>query len=183
MGNRLSKIYTRTGDSGTTRLADGEQVAKFDPRIIAGGDVDELNCALGLLHAEGGVPDDLRELVGAIQQSLFELGGEITMPEYQTIDEQSISFLEDALDRLNSELPPLTEFILPQGNRAVATCHMARAVCRRAERSLWLLADSGPIRTQLPRFLNRLSDFLFVVARSLAARSDLTETQWQHERR
>jgi cob(I)alamin adenosyltransferase len=183
VGNRLSRIYTRTGDDGTTGLAGGKRVPKFDLRIHACGDVDELNCALGLALAEPGLASELAMILTAVQHELFELGGELAMPEYRTIDAAAIARLEQHLDRLNEDLPPLKEFILPRGSRAVASCHLARAVCRRAERSLWTLAAAEPVRPELPQYLNRLADLLFVAARWLTAQADDTETQWDRSRR
>lgn len=182
MGNRLSKIYTRTGDTGTTGLADGRRVPKHDPRIGACGDIDELNCALGLVLAEHGLPEHITVMLTSIQHELFELGGELAMPDYRTIDGAAIERLEQQLDELNAALPPLAEFILPRGTRAVAACHLARAICRRAERSLWALDAAEPLRAALPQYLNRLGDLLFVTARWLQARADAPETQWDRSR-
>ncbi len=182
MGNRLSKIYTKTGDDGTTGLAGDTRVEKHDLRIQCCGDVDELNCAVGMVLSEPAVEAPLATWLTQVQHELFELGGELAMPDYRTIDDATIERLERELDQLNDALPPLTEFVLPRGTRAVAACHMARAVCRRAERQLWALAAREPLRTVLPRYLNRLSDLLFVIARTLAARADVAETSWDHER-
>ena len=131
MGNRLSKIYTRTGDQGTTGLGDGSRIAKDDARIEAIGDIDEVNSWLGLLNAELPAEDPLLPLFTEIQQVLFNLGGELSVPGYALVNAAEVEFLEQQLDRLNAELPPLTDFILPGGSRAAATCHLARSVCRR----------------------------------------------------
>ncbi len=182
MGNRLSKIVTRTGDAGVTGLAGDRRVQKFHPRIIAIGDVDELNSAIGVVLAEPVVDEDLRALLTGVQHTLFEVGGELAMPEYRNVDADTIEALDSSLEAMNAMLPPLAEFVLPRGTRAVATCHLARAVCRRAERSLWLLSDSEDIRPELPRYLNRLSDVLFVAARWLGKRADEEEVSWDHLR-
>ena len=133
MGNRLSKIYTRTGDDGTTGLGDGSRIAKDDARIEAMGAVDELNSALGLIRSET-LPDDIAAALSEIQHNLFDLGGELSIPGYQLVTSEAIAELEKELDRLNAELDPLKEFILPGGTRAAAWCHLARSICRRAER-------------------------------------------------
>ena len=182
MGKRLTKIYTRTGDDGTTGLADGRRVPKQSARIQACGDIDELNCTIGLVLAEIEVPDMLASVLTTVQHELFEIGGELAMPEYRTIDAGTIERLEAKLDGLNGTLPPLEEFVLPRGTRAVAACHLARAVCRRAERSLWAVAATETLRPELPRYLNRLSDFLFVAARWLGAQASAPETLWDHSR-
>ena len=137
MGHRLSKIYTRTGDDGTTGLANGERVGKTDRRVEAFGDVDETNSALGLLLTEPDVPPAMRVSLARIQHELFEIGAELSLPGYRQITPEHVSQLEHDLDELNAELPPLTEFVLPGGTRAAATCHLARTICRRAERSAW----------------------------------------------
>jgi len=182
MGNRLSRIYTRTGDDGSTGLAGGVRVPKYSPRVQAVGDIDELNSAIGLVLAEPGADATVARTLTAIQHELFEIGGELAMPEYQTIDDAAVARLESVLDELNAELPPLRDFVLPRGTRAIASCHLARAICRRAERTLWLLDSTEPLREELPRYLNRLSDLLFVVARSMGRAESITEQQWNHDR-
>ena len=142
MGHRLSKIYTRTGDDGTTGLANGERVDKTDRRVEAFGDVDETNSALGLLLAETDVPPAMRASLARIQHELFEIGAELSLPGYRQITPEHVSQLEHDLDELNAELPPLKEFVLPGGTRAAATCHLARTICRRAERSAWAANDA-----------------------------------------
>jgi cob(I)alamin adenosyltransferase len=181
VGNRLSKIYTRTGDDGTTGLADGSRVAKKDIRIEAGGTVDELSCAIGLVLAEIDATDPVHADLTRIQHELFEVGAELSLPGYRKTTARHVARLEEGLDRLNGQLPPLKEFILPGGNRPAAACHLARAVCRRAERVVWALAAKTEINPDLPRYLNRLSDYLFVAARTLARRDGAREILWQHD--
>ncbi|WP_062536268.1 cob(I)yrinic acid a,c-diamide adenosyltransferase [Mizugakiibacter sediminis] len=183
MGNRLSRIYTRTGDDGSTGLGDGTRVGKDSPRVEAYGTVDELNCAIGMVLAAEGVPADVRETLTQVQHDLFDLGGELCIPGMATIEDRDIARLEATLDRFNEHLPPLKEFILPGGGMAAACCHLARTVCRRAERATVTLARQETIRPQALRYLNRLSDLLFVLARVLARASGHGETLWQHERR
>ncbi len=183
MGNRLSKIYTRTGDDGTTGLASGERIAKTDARIQACGTVDETNSAIGMVLAESRLPDDVRACLTDIQHDLFEVGAELAFPDYSGVNDDSVVRLERELDRLNAALPPLKEFILPGGNRAAAACHLARAVCRRAERTVWELAAGSAVNPVIPRYLNRLSDLLFVIARVLARSDGGEEVFWKHSRR
>lgn len=179
MGHRLSKIYTRTGDDGTTGLPGGERVAKYDLRIEAFGTVDETSSAIALVLAEPAIPDNVRTVLLAVQNDLFEVGAELSMPEYDGVDAASVTHLEDSLDALNEALPPLKEFVLPGGDRAAAACHLARTICRRAERRAFELADREPVSPDLLRYLNRLSDLLFVIARVLARRDGGSETLWQ----
>ncbi|TWT21259.1 cob(I)yrinic acid a,c-diamide adenosyltransferase [Luteimonas marina] len=182
MGNRLSKIYTRTGDDGTTGLGDGTRVAKDSARVNAYGTVDEANSAIGLLLAAE-LPDDVRDLLTAIQHQLFDLGGELCIPGHAAIDDADIDRLEAHLDRYNEPLPPLKDFILPGGGEAAARCHVARTVVRRAERDTVALSRHEAVRPQAVRYLNRLSDLLFVLARVLARASGHGEVLWRHERR
>lgn len=181
MGNRLSKIYTRTGDDGTTGNADGSRVPKDDLRVHAIGDIDELNSLIGLLVAaldEGG-----RHYLGDIQHRLFDLGGELSMTgadqAFQLVTGQDVATLERMLDELNKNLPALKEFILPGGNIAASYCHLARAVCRRAERHMVSLAREQSLNTNLLAYVNRLSDFLFVLARHLNRQDGNDEVYWQ----
>lgn len=178
---RLTRIYTRTGDTGTTALANGTRVAKSSPRIGALGDVDELNSTLGVLLAELPHSHTLIKLLQPVQNQLFDLGSELAVadPDFQALSESSITQLESWLDQLNAQLPPLQEFILPGGNRCAALCHLARSVCRRAERSLHLLSDTETGSPLGARYLNRLSDLLFVMARALAREQGDTEVLWQ----
>lgn len=182
MGNRLSRIYTKTGDDGTTGLGDGTRVDKDSARVSAYGTLDEANACIGLLLACD-MPDDVRELLTRIQHQLFDLGGELCIPGHAAIDQADIAALEAQLDRYNDTLPALKEFILPSGGEAVARCHVARTVVRRAERDAVTLARREPVRTEALRYLNRLSDLLFVLARVLARASGATEVLWKHERR
>lgn len=179
MGHRLSKIYTRTGDDGTTGLGDGGRVEKDHPRMEAIGSVDELNSLIGMLIAELPLDDLLREPLAAIQHNLFNLGGELSIPGYVMLKPEHISALETLLDQLNEPLPPLKNFILPGGSRSAAVCHLARAVCRRAERDLVTLSRDTEINVSGRHYVNRLSDFLFVLARVLARRDGGAEVLWQ----
>ncbi len=183
MGFRLSKLYTRTGDTGETGLGDGRRVAKNDARIEAIGAVDELNSALGLVAAET-TDAEIGALLSEIQHDLFDLGGELSLPGQSLLDEGRVAWLESELDRLNADLPPLENFILPGGGRAAAAAHLARAVGRRAERRFVTLART-PTEGIGPggRYLNRLSDFLFVIARRLARQSGSGEVLWKRPRR
>ena len=182
MGNRLSKIYTRTGDDGTTGLGDGTRVAKDSARVAAYGTVDEANSALGLLLACD-VADDIRQLLTTLQHQLFDLGGELCIPGHSAVFDADIDALEQALDRYNAPLPPLREFILPGGGEAAARCHVARTIVRRAERMTVTLARLETVRPEVMHYLNRLSDLLFVLSRVLAHASGHGEVLWQHERR
>ncbi|MBS0516733.1 MAG: cob(I)yrinic acid a,c-diamide adenosyltransferase [Proteobacteria bacterium] len=182
MGNRLSKIYTRTGDDGTTGLGDGTRVAKDSARVASYGTVDELNSVVGVVLAQD-IPDAVRETLIQVQHDLFDLGGELCIPGMAMIHAADIDRLETTLDGFNTDLPPLKDFILPGGGAAAAHCHVARTVCRRAEREVVALARSEPVRAEAIRYLNRLSDLLFVIARVLARASGHGEVLWQHERR
>ena len=182
MGNRLSKIYTRTGDDGSTGLGDGARVGKDSLRVAAYGTVDEANSTIGLLLAAD-VPDDIRALLTTVQHQLFDLGGELCIPGHAAIEDADIERLEQQLDHYNDDLPPLKDFILPGGGEAAARCHIARTVVRRAERESVALARVETVRPQAVRYLNRLSDLLFVLARVLARASGHGEVLWHHERR
>ncbi len=181
MGHRLSKIYTRTGDQGNTGLGDGTRVDKDSLRVEAFGSVDELNSHIGLLLAQTAVTDNLRAALIDIQHDLFDLGGELCIPGHQAISDAHIERLEQALDALNADLPALKEFILPGGNIAAATAHVARAVCRRAERRVVRLARQEPVNAPVIAYLNRLSDLLFVIA-GVLARADGGEVLWRRDR-
>jgi len=183
LGNRLSKIYTRTGDDGSTGLGDGSRVPKDDPRVEAYGSVDECNSALGMVLAVPGIPAEVRDLLTGVQHELFDLGGELCIPGHRAIEASHVAALEAALDRFNEGLPPLKEFILPGGGPAAAACHLARATCRRAERRCWTLARAQSVAPQPLKYLNRLSDLLFVIARVLARHESGSEVLWKHERR
>jgi len=166
MGKRLTRIATRTGDDGTTGLADGSRVAKSDRRVAAMGEVDELNSQLGVLLAEP-LPDDVRSLLQQVQQQLFNLGGELSLPGQVLLGDQAVAALDQALERHNATLPALAEFILPGGTRSAALAHVARTIARRAERALVALGDVQPVNAAPRQYLNRLSDLLFVLARVL----------------
>ncbi len=179
MGNRLSKISTRTGDGGETGLAGGVRVAKDDPRIETIGDVDELNSAVGLVRSHE-LPEAIEKTLAEVQQVLFNLGGELSMPGEALVDEASVDLLDDALEKLNAGLPPLKDFVMPTGTPAAAHTHLARAVCRRAERRLVALSHVAEINPAGLKLLNRLSDYLFVCARTLNAIDGPDEVLWQH---
>jgi len=184
MGNRLSKIYTRTGDDGTTGLGDGQRVSKNHPRVEAYGTVDELNSAVGVLLAVAGLPETVRQCLTEVQHELFDLGGELCIPGHRIITAEQVMRLEKELDAFNEPLPPLKDFILPGGGAGTAACHLARAIARRAERRVWAVAEleKDAINPEAPRYLNRLSDLLFVIARVLARHERGTEVLWRHER-
>jgi len=182
MGNRLSRIYTRTGDDGSTGLGDGSRVPKDAQRVNAYGTVDEANSALGVLLAVA-LPDDVRALLTTVQHQLFDLGGELCIPGHAAIQAADIDALERQLDQYNADLPALKEFILPAGGEAAARCHLARTIVRRAERETVTLARLEPVRTEAIGYLNRLSDLLFVLARVLARADGHGEVVWRHERR
>ena len=182
MGNRLSKIYTRTGDDGTTGLGDGSRVAKDSLRVEAYGTVDEANSCIGLLLASE-LPGDVRELLTRVQHEMFDLGGELCIPGHAAIFDADIDALEARLDHYNDALPALKDFILPGGGEAAARCHVARTVVRRAERKTVALDREETVRPQAIRYLNRLSDLLFVLARVLARASGHGEVLWDHDRR
>jgi len=182
MGNRLSKIYTRTGDDGTTGLGDGKRVPKDSPRVEAYGTVDELNSAIGMLLAVPRLPRKVSDCLTEAQHELFDLGGELCIPGHRAINAAHVTRLERALDGFNEKLPPLKEFILPGGGRAAAACHLARTVARRAERRACTLARSEPVSAEVLSYLNRLSDLLFVLARVLARHERGTEVLWRHQR-
>jgi len=182
MGHRLSKITTRTGDGGETGLGDGARVAKDSARIAALGDIDELNSALGAVLAEE-VPQDLRGVLEQVQHDLFDLGGEISIPGHSLLKDSQVEELEAHVERWNAELAPLKEFILPGGSRAAAAAHLARTVCRRAERTLVALGRGEPVGDAARRYLNRLSDLLFVAGRTLNRSAGRGDVQWRHKRK
>lgn len=181
MGNRLSKIVTRTGDTGTTGLATGGRIAKTDPRIEAIGALDELNSQLGVLLTLE-LPADIRAALAPIQHRLFDLGGELSMPGEAVLTAATVEQVETELEQLNESLPPLKDFVLPGGNPAAAAAHLVRAVSRRAERRLWAVQDQHPVNGASLQYLNRLSDLMFVVSRRLARENGGKEVIWQHER-
>lgn len=181
MGHRLTKIYTRTGDKGTTGLADGSRIDKDDNRVATMGDVDELNCVIGLLLTQE-LPGELEHDLIQIQHILFNLGGEIAMPGFDLVKAADIDKLETRLDYYNESLTPLKEFILPGGTKAAAYAHLARSVCRRAERKIVSLNKSIESPHQLAQnYLNRLSDFLFVICRYVNHNSGVSDVLWNNE--
>jgi cob(I)alamin adenosyltransferase len=182
MGNRLSKIVTRTGDDGTTGLGDGTRVRKDSARIEACGSVDELNSTLGVLLAVNGLPQPVVAELFEVQHDLFDLGGELSIPGHHIIAATHVARLEEAVERFNADLPPLKEFILPGGGPAAAACHVARTICRRAERNLWSLAALETVNPAVTMYLNRLSDLLFVLARLLARHEQGSEVLWKRDR-
>ncbi len=179
MGHRLSKIYTRTGDKGTTGLGDGSRVDKDSLRVDTFGTVDELNSAVGLVLSTE-IPDSVRKCLTRTQHELFDLGGELCMPGTALIPDAYVAQLESDLDGFNGNLPPLKDFILPGGSESAARCHLARTICRRAERLLVALAKDEDINAASLRYLNRLSDLLFVIARVLARSDGGSEVIWIH---
>jgi cob(I)alamin adenosyltransferase len=182
MGNRLSKIYTRTGDDGTTGLGDGSRVPKDSLRVEAYGTLDELNSTLGVLLAVPDLPPAVAACLTEVQHELFDMGGELCIPGHHVITAEHVARLEQALDGFNDTLPPLKEFILPGGGPAAAACHLARTVARRAERRVWTLAKAETVAPEVAQYLNRLSDLLFVLARVLARHEHGSEVLWRHER-
>ena len=181
MGNRLSKIYTRTGDDGTTGLGDGSRVAKDSARVEAFGTVDEANSAIGIVLAAT-VPDTVRACLTDVQHDLFELGGELCIPGHSAVSDAYIDRLEHDLDGFNADLPRLKEFILPGGGQSAAACHLARTIVRRAERRVLSLASVEDVRAEVLKYLNRLSDLLFVIARVLAREESGQEVLWDRKR-
>lgn len=181
MGKRLSKIYTRTGDDGTTGLGDGSRIPKDDARVEAMGAVDELNSTIGLIRTEA-LPDDIAAVLSDIQHNLFDLGGELSIPGYELVSADAVDNLEKELDRLNAELDPLKEFILPGGTRAAAWCHLARSICRRAERRVVSLAAETTLTGRPRQYLNRLSDYLFVLSRHLNKAAGQNDVLWSRDR-
>jgi len=180
MGNRLSKIYTRTGDDGTTGLGDGSRINKDSLRVEAMGDVDELNSVIGIMMTER-MPDTLGAALTLIQHDLFNVGGEICIPGYVILQQSRIDDLEQVIDTLNENLPPLKEFILPGGTKAAAYCHLARTVCRRAERKLVELHRNEKVTDISLQYLNRLSDLLFVLCRTINKEAGVSDVLWKNE--
>jgi len=181
MGHRLSRIVTRTGDAGTTGLGDGSRIAKDSARIAAIGEVDELNSTLGLLLTEA-LPAPIAACLTSAQHDLFDLGGELSVPGYRALTDAHVQRLEEAVEAFNADLDPLKEFILPGGTRAAALAHVARTACRRAERALVRLAAADPVSDAARRYLNRLSDLLFVIARALNRSAGRSDVLWKRDR-
>lgn len=182
MANRLSNLTTRTGDAGETGIAGNRRLPKTHPRIVAIGDVDELNCNIGWLRAQA-LPAEMDATLAAIQQTLFNLGGELAMPELELVPAAAVTELEEVLERYNAELPPLKDFVLPGGPPPAAAAHLARAVCRRTERSVWACHEAEALRPALAQYLNRLSDLLFVFCRLLARAAGGDEVLWRRPRK
>lgn len=182
MGHRLSKIYTRTGDDGTTGLGDGTRTAKDSARVEAYGTVDEVNSAIGVVLAVRGLPKAVRDCLTEVQHDLFDLGGELCIPGHRAITAEFVTRLETALDGFNERLPPLREFILPGGGPAAAACHLARTICRRAERRVRTLTRTETVASEVSMYLNRLSDLLFVLARVMARHERGGEVLWKRGR-
>jgi cob(I)alamin adenosyltransferase len=180
MANRLTKITTRTGDNGSTGLGDGSRIQKSAPRVVALGDVDELNSNIGVLLTET-MPTDFVTLLTRIQNQLFDLGGEVCIPGYYAVTENHVLFLDTAIQKLNADLTPLKEFILPGGSRASALAHVARTVARRAERSLVVLSEKEEVAPYVFQYINRLSDLLFILARALNRAAGVRDVCWSRE--
>ena len=178
MVNRLTQIYTKTGDEGKTGLGDGTRVAKFSARIECLGNVDELNSIIGLILTEN---VSQTNILKKIQHDLFDIGGELSIPNYKKIDLKKVNFLEQELDRMNDALPPLKDFILPGGSKAASYCHLGRTVCRRVERNLFLLNDKEEVNKNALKYINRLSDFLFVLARYINKENNVDDILWQKD--
>ena len=181
MGNRLTKIYTRTGDSGETGLGDGSRITKTAPRVEAMGNADELNSVLGILIVEP-LPETITECLINVQHTLFDIGGELSIPGHTLVKPNKIVYVEHTLDQLNKDLPPLKDFILPGGTKSAAICHLARSVCRRLERSLFAVDDQQSVSTVTQQYINRLSDLLFVIARTLNQETGKPDVLWNHDR-
>ena len=183
MGNRLSRIYTRTGDDGSTGLGDGSRVGKDSLRVTAYGTIDELNSTIGMVLAADNVPAAVREALTQVQHDLFDLGGELCIPGFQLITETHVGRLDDLLQKYNADLPVLKEFILPAGSRAASIAHVCRTVCRRAERSIVTLGKNEQINEHPRQYVNRLSDLMFVLSRVLNRFAGGSDVLWQHERK
>jgi len=183
MGNRLSKIYTRTGDDGSTGRGDGTRVPKESLRVDAYGTVDEANSAIGMVLAVPNLPEAVATCLTEVQHDLFDVGAELCVPGYRVVEAAWIERLEGVLDAFNDELPPLKEFILPGGGPAAAACHLARTIVRRAERCVWTLARVETVAPEVSQYLNRLSDLLFVIARVLARHENGSEVLWKRGRK
>ena len=182
MGNRLTKIFTKKGDDGTTDLGGNDRVQKFDSQIIFYGDLDELSAAIGVITSQKNIPLNVLDFIQSSQQELFNIAGELSAPEYKSINEEKVILIEDFIDLLNDDLPPLKEFVVPGKEVRSAYTHMARAICRRAERSMVKLSTEKHVNPHALKYLNRLSDAFFVIARLLARESSTEEPLWNHDR-
>ena len=181
MANRLSRIVTRTGDDGSTGLSSGDRIAKDQPRVAAMGDVDELNSTIGLLLTET-LPPSVSDALAGVQHDLFDLGGELSLPGHTLVTDSHLARVDALIEQFNTDLPPLREFILPGGSRAAALAHVARTVCRRAERTLVTLQHTDKLQPLPVQYLNRLSDLLFVLARVLNRAGGGSDVHWQQGR-
>lgn len=179
--HRISRVTTRSGDSGTTGLADGSRLSKADRRILAMGDLDELNSALGVLRSRA-LPDALDKILDRVQHALFDMGAELAIPGHTVIQASHVLYLEQQQDELNATLPALKEFLLPGGHADAAWCHYCRTLARRVERQCVALHDAqtGALPAESLRYINRLSDLLFVMARSLNQHHGVSEPLWNN---
>ena len=182
MGNRLTKIYTKKGDDGTTDLGGNQRVPKYDQQIEVYGCLDELSAAIGILVAEGDISENIQAFLSNVQQDLFNIAGELSAPEFKSINEEKVEEIEVFIESINSQLPPLKEFVVPGVNLQSSRTHLARAICRRAERELVKLALEKEVNPNSLKYLNRLSDAFFVVARKLARDENENEAVWDHQR-
>lgn len=181
MGKRLSKIVTKTGDQGLTGLGDGSRVSKTHPRVEAYGTIDELSSWLGFLRSQNNIPKGIAKILPIIQNDLFDLSAELCTPGYKKVNERYVTNIEENLDILNTDLPYLEEFILPAGGQSASSCHIARTICRRAERLVVTLSETDIINPIILQYLNRLSDWLFIAARCIAIAGGHKEVFWQPE--
>ena len=182
MGNRLTKIYTKKGDDGSTDLGGNQRVPKYDQQIEVYGSLDELSAAIGLIITQTDIPEEIKKFLSNSQQDLFNIAGEISAPEFNSIDEDKVEKIEALIENINHELPPLKEFVVPGINKESAQTHLARAICRRAERSIVKLSTKKEINPFALKYINRLSDAFFVIARKLAREDSEKEVVWEHER-
>jgi|TARA_B110000263_G_scaffold159109_1_gene138257 cob(I)alamin adenosyltransferase len=182
MGNRLTKIFTKKGDDGSTDIGGNQRVPKYDQTIQVYGSIDELSAAIGLITTEENIPIHILDFLNGVQQNLFNISGEISAPQFQSIDENKVTAIEIFIDELNEKLPALKDFVVPGVNKSSAFTHQSRAICRRAERELFKLAEEKEVNKQSLKYINRLSDAFFVIARTLA-REVGEETIWDHERK
>ena len=182
MGNRLTKIFTKKGDDGTTDLGGNKRVEKFDKQIIVYGELDELSAAIGLITCQENIPPNILDFLQSTQQELFNISGELSAPEFESLNEKKVVSVEKFIDCINEDLPPLKEFIVPGKEIRSAHTHMARAICRRAERSMVKLSKERAVNPFALQYLNRLSDAFFVIARLLARESSTDEPLWKHDR-
>ena len=182
MGNRLTKIYTKKGDDGSTDLGGNQRVPKYDQQIEVYGSLDELSAAIGLIITQTNIPEEIGKFLKNSQQDLFNIAGEISAPEFKSIDEKKVENIEVLIEKINEELPPLKEFVVPGVNEQSAQTHLARAICRRAERAIVKLSSIKEVNPFALKYLNRLSDAFFVIARKLAREDSEKEVVWDHER-